>query len=170
MSPLSRSRPSAPGIYPVRWAGIGLFKRCASAQASGLELGVPILGICYGMQLLARKLGGRVEQAAVGEYGRSNLKIKKPGVLLHGLPKEQTCWMSHSDTVYKAPPGFTALASSTVLPVAAMEDSERGIYGIQFHPEVVHTPHGKEILSRFLNEICQCEPDWSTRSFVDSPD
>ena len=118
------------------------------------------------MQLLARKLGGRVEQAAVGEYGRSNLKIKKPGVLLHGLPKEQTCWMSHSDTVYKAPPGFTALASSTVSPVAAMEDSERGIYGIQFHPEVVHTPHGKEILSRFLNEICQCEPDWSTRSFI----
>ena len=123
-----------------------------------LELGVPVLGICYGMQLLVHELGGRVEQAEVGEFGRSDLHVTEPGVLLAGLPREQTCWMSHRDTVFEPPPGFTALASSTASPVAAVEDRERGIYGIQFHPEVVHTPYGQEILTRFLTEICGCEP------------
>src|SRR5665213_3463200 len=103
-----------------------------------LELGVPVLGICYGMQLLVHSLGGRVEQAEVGEFGRSELHVAQTGVLLAGMPREQTCWMSHRDTVYEAPPGFTALASSTGSPVAAVEDAERSIYGIQFHPEVVH--------------------------------
>jgi GMP synthase (glutamine-hydrolysing) len=132
-----------------------------------LELGVPVMGICYGMQLLVHSLGGRVEQAEVGEFGRSDLMVSDPGVLLAGMPREQTCWMSHRDTVYEAPPGFTALASSSSSPVAAVEDVERGVYGIQFHPEVVHTPYGHEILTRFLTEICGCEPSWSAASIVE---
>jgi GMP synthase (glutamine-hydrolysing) len=132
-----------------------------------LELGVPVLGICYGMQLLVHTLGGRVEQAEVGEFGRSDLHVAEAGVLLKGMPREQTCWMSHRDTVYAPPPGFTALASSTSSPVAAVEDTERSIYGIQFHPEVAHTPYGQEILTRFLTEVCECEPTWSAASIVE---
>jgi len=132
-----------------------------------LELGVPVMGICYGMQLLMHTLGGRVEQAEVGEFGRSDLQVAEPGVLLKGMPREQTCWMSHRDTVFEPPPGFTRLASSSGSPVAAVEDPERSIYGIQFHPEVVHTPYGEEILTRFLTEICGCEPTWSAASIVE---
>jgi GMP synthase (glutamine-hydrolysing) len=132
-----------------------------------LDLGVPLLGICYGMQLLVHDLGGRVEQADVGEFGRSELSVSEPGVLLAGMPKEQTCWMSHRDTVFEAPAGFTALASSTASPVAAVEHRERGIYGIQFHPEVVHTPYGQEILTRFLTEVCGCERTWSAASIAE---
>ena len=132
-----------------------------------LELGVPVLGICYGMQLLVHELGGRVEQADVGEFGRSDLTVSEPGRLLAGMPREQTCWMSHRDTVFEAPPGFTALASSSASPVAAVEDVERGVYGIQFHPEVVHTPYGQEILTRFLTDVCGCEPTWSAASIVE---
>ncbi len=132
-----------------------------------LELGVPVLGICYGMQLLVHTLGGRVEQAEVGEFGRSDLHVSEPGVLLAGMPREQTCWMSHRDTVFEPPPGFTALASSSSSPVAAVESAERGIYGIQFHPEVVHTPYGQEILTRFLTDMCACELTWSAASIVD---
>ena len=132
-----------------------------------LELGIPVLGICYGMQLLVHSLGGRVEQAEVGEFGRSELVLHHDGRLLRGLPREQTCWMSHRDTVYEPPPGFTALASSSGSPVAAVEDVERAIYGIQFHPEVVHTPYGKQILQRFLTEVCGCEPTWSPAGIVE---
>jgi GMP synthase (glutamine-hydrolysing) len=132
-----------------------------------LELGVPVMGICYGMQLLVHELGGRVEQAEVGEFGRSDLHVFEPGVLLRAMPAEQTCWMSHRDTVFEPPPGFTALASSSSSPVAAVEDSKREIYGIQFHPEVVHTPYGQEILTRFLTEICGCEQTWSPASIVE---
>ena len=132
-----------------------------------LELGVPVMGICYGMQLLVHTLGGRVEQADVGEFGRSELRVSNPGRLLEGMPAEQTCWMSHRDTVYEPPPGFQALASSTGSPVAAVENRERDIYGIQFHPEVVHTPYGEQILTRFLTEVCGCEQSWSAASIVE---
>jgi GMP synthase (glutamine-hydrolysing) len=132
-----------------------------------LELGVPVLGICYGMQLLVHALGGRVEQAEVGEFGRSDLTVRDHGRLLAGLPAEQTCWMSHRDTVFEPPPGFVALASSTASPVAAVESVGRGIYGIQFHPEVVHTPYGQEILTRFLTDVCGCERRWSAASIVE---
>jgi GMP synthase (glutamine-hydrolysing) len=136
-------------------------------QRQLLELGVPVLGICYGMQLLVHELGGRVEQADVGEFGRSDLHVIEPGRLLADLPREQTCWMSHRDTVFEPPPGFTALASSSASPVAAVESVQRGIYGIQFHPEVVHTPYGQEILTRFLTDICGCEATWSAASIVE---
>jgi GMP synthase (glutamine-hydrolysing) len=132
-----------------------------------LELGIPVLGICYGMQALVLELGGRVEGAEVGEFGRSQLTVSREGRLLAGLPHEQTCWMSHRDTVYEAPPGFTALASSTESPVAALEDAERGIYGIQFHPEVVHTPYGKDVLTTFLRDVCGCDMSWSPASIVE---
>jgi GMP synthase (glutamine-hydrolysing) len=131
-----------------------------------LELGIPVLGICYGMQLIATELGGKVEGAEVGEFGRSELTVREPGRLFAGLPAQQTCWMSHRDTVFAPPPGFTALASSTASPVAALEDVERGIYGIQFHPEVVHTPYGQTILERFLGEICEADRSWSPESIV----
>jgi GMP synthase (glutamine-hydrolysing) len=132
-----------------------------------LELGIPVLGICYGMQLLAVSLGGRVEGAEVGEFGRSELTVREPGRLFRGLPREQTCWMSHRDTVFSPPPGFTALASSRESPVAAFESVERGLYGIQFHPEVVHTPYGQEVLKTFLGDVCGCEMTWSAASIVE---
>ena len=132
-----------------------------------LELGIPVLGICYGMQLLALALGGTVEGAEVGEFGRSQLTLSETGRLLVGTPAEQSCWMSHRDTVFAPPPGFTALASSTASPVAAFESAERGIYGIQFHPEVVHTPYGSQVLSNFLIDICGCAGSWSAASVIE---
>jgi GMP synthase (glutamine-hydrolysing) len=132
-----------------------------------LELGIPVLGICYGMQAMCLALGGRVEGASVGEFGRSQLAVSENGRLLAGLPREQACWMSHRDTVFEPPPGFTALAASTESPVAALEDVERGLYGIQFHPEVVHTPYGTAILKTFLDDICGCDMSWSAASVVE---
>ncbi len=132
-----------------------------------LDLGVPVLGICYGMQLLARELGGRVERAEVGEFGRSELTVHQQGRLLAGTPQQQTCWMSHRDTVFAAPPGFAALAASTTSPVAAFESVGRGVYGIQFHPEVVHTPHGQQVLTNFLQDVCGCERSWSPTSVIE---
>ena len=132
-----------------------------------LELGVPVLGICYGMQAMVLELGGRVEGAEVGEFGRSLLTVSRQGRLLADTPAEQSCWMSHRDTVYEPPRGFTALAASTESPVAALEHAERGLYGIQFHPEVVHTPYGTHILDTFLRDICGCDMSWSAASVVD---
>ena len=132
-----------------------------------LELGIPVLGICYGMQALVLTLGGQVQGAEIGEFGRSRLTVSEPGRLLAGTPAEQSCWMSHRDTVFAAPAGFTALASSSESPVAALEDPERGIYGIQFHPEVVHTPYGQQILTTFLEDVCGCERTWSPASIID---
>jgi len=132
-----------------------------------LRLGIPVLGICYGMQLLARELGGRVEGAEVGEFGRSRLDVRENGRLLAGTPAEQSCWMSHRDTVFAPPPGFTALASSTASPVAAFESVPEDVYGIQFHPEVVHTPYGQQVLSNFLQDVCGCERTWSPASVIE---
>ncbi|HET9094430.1 MAG TPA: glutamine-hydrolyzing GMP synthase [Solirubrobacteraceae bacterium] len=132
-----------------------------------LDLGIPVLGICYGMQLIARELGGRVEGAEVGEYGRSQLTVHHHGRLLADTPDEQACWMSHRDTVFAPPPGFDALAASTGSPVAAIESSARGIYGIQFHPEVVHTPYGQQVLRNFLIDICGADGSWSARSVIE---
>ena len=132
-----------------------------------LELGIPVLGICYGMQALVLELGGKVEGAEVGEFGRSTLTVREPGRLLAGLPAEQSCWMSHRDTVFQAPPGFTELASSTESPVAALEAPDRGLYGIQFHPEVAHTPYGTDVLKAFLRDVCGCDMAWSAASVAE---
>jgi GMP synthase (glutamine-hydrolysing) len=132
-----------------------------------LEMGVPVLGICYGMQAMVQVLGGRVEGAEAGEFGRTDLTlVDGGGGLLQGLPAEQQCWMSHRDRVFEAPEGFTALASSPGSPVAAFESADRGLYGIQFHPEVVHTPYGTQILERFLRDISGLEQRWSPASVI----
>ncbi|HKI66995.1 MAG TPA: glutamine-hydrolyzing GMP synthase [Solirubrobacterales bacterium] len=132
-----------------------------------LDLGVPLLGICYGMQAMVKALGGKVEGAESGEFGRAELTLRNSGGrLLAGLPEEQSCWMSHRDSVFEPPPGFTALAATPASPVAACEAPNRGLYGIQFHPEVVHTPYGTEVLTRFLREIAGCEEQWSAESVI----
>jgi len=133
-----------------------------------LDLEVPMLGICYGMQAMALGLGGKVEGAEAGEFGRTELTLTDGGGrLLGGLPEEQNCWMSHRDVVREAPEGFTALASSPSSPVAAYEMPDRGLYGIQFHPEVVHTPYGTEILTRFLRDVAGCVEQWSAASVIE---
>jgi GMP synthase (glutamine-hydrolysing) len=133
-----------------------------------LEFGLPVLGICYGMQAMARTLGGRVEAAESGEFGRTPLTVRDGGGrLMAGTPEDQQCWMSHRDTVFEPPPGFIALASSPGSPVAALESPDRGLYGIQFHPEVVHTPYGTEILTRFLRDIARCRERWSPASVIE---
>jgi len=132
-----------------------------------LDLGIPVLGICYGMQAMVQALGGEVEGADAGEFGRAELTLRNDGGrLLGGMPEVQSCWMSHRDTVFAPPEGFVALASSPGSPVAACEAPDRGLYGIQFHPEVVHTPYGTEILTRFLREIAGCERQWSPESVI----
>ena len=133
-----------------------------------LDLGIPVLGICYGMQAMVHELGGRVEGAESGEFGRTELTLTNDGgELLHGLPAEQQAWMSHRDCVFEAPDGFTALAASPGSPVAAFESTERDLYGIQFHPEVVHTPYGTQILERFLRQIAGAEERWTPESVID---
>jgi GMP synthase (glutamine-hydrolysing) len=125
------------------------------------ELGVPILGICYGHQVLADVLGGAVQENQVAEFGPSELTSTPSSVLLAGLPEAQQVWMSHRDAVVAAPEGFRVVGSTPDSPVAAMEDSERGLFGVQFHPEVVHTPRGQEILKRFLYDVCGAHPTWT---------
>jgi GMP synthase (glutamine-hydrolysing) len=133
-----------------------------------LDIDVPMLGICYGMQAMALALGGKVEGAEAGEFGRTELTLRGGGGrLLAGLPEEQSCWMSHRDVVREAPDGFDALASSPSSPVAAYEMPDRGLYGIQFHPEVVHTPYGTEILTRFLRDVAGCTQQWSAASVIE---
>ncbi|HEY5503445.1 MAG TPA: glutamine-hydrolyzing GMP synthase [Candidatus Anoxymicrobiaceae bacterium] len=131
------------------------------------DLGIPILGICYGTQLMARSLGGTVEPTGIREYGKTDLSVEEEGVLLDDLPLEQTVWMSHGDTITMAPAGFKVLAHTPVSPVAAMESVERGLYGLQFHPEVVHTPAGMEILKNFLYKGCDCLPTWTMSSVIE---
>jgi len=133
-----------------------------------LELGVPILGICYGMQYLTRLLGGDVGGAGDREYGNAILFIEDERDLFHGFGKGEgrTVWMSHGDRIDRMPEGFVALARSKNSPVAAMADVSRRLFGVQFHPEVAHTPDGSRILRNFLFRICGCEPSWDMASFV----
>jgi GMP synthase (glutamine-hydrolysing) len=141
------------------------------AQAPGLPAvvlgsGRPVLGICYGMQLLAQNLGGRVDPAVRREYGHADLEIVSPGTpLLAGLPPKVHVWMSHGDHVAELPPTFAPLALSPSS-VAAMGDANRHIYGVQFHPEVQHTPQGREMLHNFVLDICGCRPDWTPANFI----
>ncbi len=133
------------------------------------DSGVPVLGICYGSQLLAQALGGEVRRTGAGEYGRTPLTAE-PGVrsaLLADLPSEQEVWMSHADAIVSAPDGFTVTASTPAAPVAALEDPSRGLFGVQFHPEVAHTPRGAEILERFLFDVAGCRPTWTHTSIIE---
>ena len=130
------------------------------------SLGVPVLGICYGMQLMAKLLGGRVLSSSEREYGRTPLRIKDKRSLFYGLPGKLTVWMSHGDLVEKLPRHFAAIADSENTRFAAMADEKRKLYGLQFHPEVVHTTKGTEILRNFLFRIARCRGEWSMSSFV----
>ena len=137
-------------------------------DAAILELGIPILGICYGHQLLADLAGGEVANTGDAEYGNTNLEVTAASVLLEGFSSEESVWMSHRDQVVEVPNGFSAVATSKGALVAAMEDSERGLYGVQFHPEVAHTPRGAEILKRFLHGVCEAPPTWTSHGIIES--
>ena len=153
------------------------------APAGLLGAGVPVLGICYGFQLMVSGLGGSVAHTGTGEYGATSLELLPApgpaaggpgqdvatglgGTLLSGLPQRQQVWMSHGDTCTVAPPGFTVTARTPATPVAAVEAPGQGLYGVQFHPEVLHTQHGMEVLQRFLT-AAGCRPDWTMRSIID---
>jgi GMP synthase (glutamine-hydrolysing) len=148
--PASVYEPGAPAVDP------GLF-----------ALGVPVLGICYGQQVMAQALGGRVEHTGIREYGRTGLEVQAPGALLADLAPHETVWMSHSDSVTEAPEGFSVTARTEAIPVAAMEDRARGLFGVQFHPEVAHTPRGMAVMKRFLYDACGLLPEWTPANIIE---
>jgi GMP synthase (glutamine-hydrolysing) len=131
-----------------------------------LELGIPILGICYGFQVLAHHLGGRVDKTGKKEYGGTDLTVNQSGTLLGDQPISQVCWMSHGDQVVQAPEGFDVLASTATTPVAAFESKERKIYGVQWHPEVVHSDQGQRVLENFLYLGAGIEPTWNSGNVI----
>ena len=137
-------------------------------QKELFELGIPVLGLCYGAQLMQHVLGGKVERADVREYGKSNLIISKPeSKLFKDVPKESICWMSHFDYISKIAPGFEITSYTKDCPVASCENEVQKLYAIQFHPEVLHTEYGKNILSNFVMDVCNCSGDWRMDSFVE---
>ncbi|MDQ0300450.1 GMP synthase (glutamine-hydrolyzing) [Salibacterium salarium] len=131
------------------------------------ELDVPILGICYGMQLLTQHFGGKVEASNQKEYGKATLQIGNDSLLYKGLPKEQSVWMSHGDLIVEPPEGFETDATNPSCPVAGMSDNQRNMYGVQFHPEVRHTEYGDDVLKNFAFAICECAGQWTMSNFVD---
>lgn len=132
-----------------------------------LELGIPVLGICYGSQLMAYLLEGKVETAPVSEYGKTEVKVDSSSVLFDGVSESTICWMSHTDYIAEAPEGFKVSATTPVCPVAAMECPDRKLYATQFHPEVMHTQEGTKMLSNFVYNVCGCKGDWKMDSFVE---
>ena len=131
------------------------------------DLNVPVLGICYGHQLISYLLGGTIESPEIREYGKANINLNTKSPLFEGIEEENSCWMSHTDQVTKAPEGFNIIASTGKCKVAAIENRERNIYGVQFHPEVMHTPFGSLMLKNFLYNICKVKGDWSMSSFAE---
>lgn len=131
-----------------------------------LEIGVPVLGICYGLQIIAHLLGGKLEKGKKREYGRAIIEIKDSSDLFKGLEKKQKAWMSHGDFVTRLPEGYQATATTESIPYAAIKSPEKKIYGLQFHPEVVHTENGKIMLKNFLFDICECNGTWTSESFI----
>ena len=138
-----------------------------SIDAEVFSLGVPILGICYGAQLMAYMLGGRIDSAPTSEYGRTEVVIDNKGGLLHSADDVNVCWMSHTDYIAEPPEGFVITAHTDNCPVAGMEDRERGFYAVQFHPEVNHTDNGSAFIRRFVLDICKCAQDWKMDSFAE---
>ncbi|HXF82406.1 MAG TPA: glutamine-hydrolyzing GMP synthase [bacterium] len=138
------------------------------ADAALFDGRIPVLGICYGMQLMAHTLGGRTAPAGGREYGRTRLFVDDRGDLFRGLEARLLCWMSHGDAVAQLPPGFVALARTDHTPVAAMADRARRLYGVQFHPEVTHTPWGGQVLQNFLFTVCGVRPTWTMASFIET--
>ncbi|MCR5311357.1 MAG: glutamine-hydrolyzing GMP synthase [Lachnospiraceae bacterium] len=139
----------------------------ATCSPELFELGVPVLGLCYGAQLMNHVLGGKVERASAREYGKTEIVTDPSSSLFKGVPENTTCWMSHFDYISKMAPGFRSVAHSDNCPVAACENRERNLYGIQFHPEVLHTPEGSKMLYNFVRGICGCSGDWRMDTFVE---
>ena len=132
------------------------------------DLGIPILGICYGSQLMAYLLGGSVKTAPVSEYGKTEVEVDKHSLLFSDVSDKTICWMSHTDYIKKAPADFQVTARTPVCPVAAMENAQKKLYAVQFHPEVMHTREGVKMLSGFVYKVCQCRGDWRMDSFVET--
>jgi GMP synthase (glutamine-hydrolysing) len=132
------------------------------------QLGIPVLGICYGMQLMAHLFGGKVAKAARREYGKAELIIDNRMSIFRGVQKKTIVWMSHGDRIIRFPPAFKPIAHTANSPVAAMANQEKGFYALQFHPEVIHTQSGFEILKNFLFKVCTCRPAWTMKSFIES--
>ena len=132
------------------------------------DLGIPILGICYGSQLMAHQLGGSVETAPVSEYGKTEVEVDNSSLLFGDVSPKTICWMSHTDYIAEAPEGFRVTAHTPVCPVAAMERPDKSWYAVQFHPEVMHTQEGKKMLSNFVYQVCGCSGDWKMDSFVET--
>lgn len=132
------------------------------------EMGIPILGICYGSQLMAYLLGGSVKTAPVSEYGKTEVEVDQSSVLFSNVSEKTICWMSHTDYIEKAPADFKVAAHTSVCPVAAMQNAEKNLYAVQFHPEVMHTQEGMKMLSNFVYNICHCKGDWRMDSFVET--
>ena len=141
-------------------------ENAAVIDKSIYEKGIPILGICYGAQLMSHQLGGRVEKAPEREYGKTLVDLDTSSPLFQGLPAKNICWMSHNDTIFEAAPGFRVTASTPECPVAASEDAARKLYNVQFHPEVLHTENGVKMLSNFVYKVCGCAGTWKMDSFV----
>jgi GMP synthase (glutamine-hydrolysing) len=131
------------------------------------DLGIPVLGVCYGMQLMVKQLGGAVERAKHGEYGKASLHIDDPTDLLTNVENDSTMWMSHGDSCSILPEGFEILAHTDNTPQAAIAEHERKLFGVQFHPEVVHSVGGIALIRNFVYHICKCEPTWTTEAFVE---
>lgn len=131
-----------------------------------LELGIPVLGICYGAQLMSFMLDGEIAAAPTREYGKITLNVVRPSKLFHGIDGTSDCWMSHTDYIKKVPAGFTVTATTADCPCAAMECTEKGLYAVQFHPEVTHTQFGNDMLHNFLYEVCRCKGGWIMGDFV----
>ncbi|MSO47817.1 MAG: glutamine-hydrolyzing GMP synthase [Thermoleophilia bacterium] len=148
--PASVNEPGAPAVDPAIF-----------------ELGIPVLGICYGMQAMAQALGGEVGASGTGEFGKTELEVQTDAALFRGIPPAHSCWMSHNDSVTKLPVGFRSTASTPGAPIAAMEDLERKLHAVQFHPEVIHTPAGTDMLERFAYDVCGQDGTWTAQHVID---
>ena len=148
--PASVNEPGAPAVDPAIF-----------------ELGIPVLGICYGMQAMAQALGGEVGASGTGEFGKTALEVQTDAALFRGIPPAHSCWMSHNDSVTKLPVGFRSTASTPGAPIAAMEDLERKLHAVQFHPEVIHTPAGTDMLERFAYDVCGQDGTWTAQHVID---
>ncbi len=167
-TPIAEMLARRPAAIILSGGPASVYSEGAPAVDAGLfEAGVPVFGMCYGFQAMAQVLGGEVAHDGISEYGRTPVKVTRAGTLLADIPEEHRVWMSHGDSVRRAPDGFDVLASTTATPVAAFEDTSRRFAGVQWHPEVLHTEHGQQVLEHFLIQIAGCRPTWTMVNIVE---